>query len=355
MLDVEDVNNIKKIGEYKTHSLRELLNIDSYIIGIREGDNFSYGNYEYTLEIYSLINESEIELKGQMTFMVDSHFFDEGMKIFTDNKDNIFCSLDIRDKRAIYMVNCTAPTAPYIAANYTKETLELEGKDFIRAYRFHENYLYALIADYDNSNCTISIYNITNPITPVKINDLGFPIEYDLDDFYIDESTIYCEYKTKINDDLQNNLAIYDISNVNNPQLIEEMNNIININSIIFQGDYVFLNDWTIIQIYEKNADKTLKFKKWFHPEIRLRLDENLGYGKLYGENIFYSRLSTEQSRTFTIINIENPLYPDEIQVFGPTIDISIQASIAIHWIIAEIFLASILVIIIKKKKYLQR
>ncbi|NPE08008.1 MAG: hypothetical protein GNW80_06985 [Asgard group archaeon] len=346
MMDVEDVNNIKIIGEFNTHSYRELLNLDSYIIGIRHGDNFSYGFYEYTLEILSIMNDSEIALQGQMTFVVDDHFFNPKMRIFTDNKDNIFCSLDMRDKRAIYLIDCTNPTAPYMATNYSKEILELEGEDFIRNYKFHENYLYALIADSDNFNCTISTYNITNPLTPVKINDLDFPTDYDLDDFYFDESAIYCKYHT--NEYTQHNLAIYDINNRSNPQLIVEINNIAKVNSIVFQGDYVYLNDWTSIQIYEKKADKTLEYKKEFQPEIKVNLHDGLDRGKLYGEMIFYSRLSVEPARTFTIINIQDPLNPVEIQVFGPATN---QVSIEFNWMIAEIFLVSILVLITKKKK----
>lgn len=350
MMDVEDVNNITIIGKYKTHSFRELLNFDSYIFGIREGDSFNFSYYEYTLEIFSIINDGEIALQGQMTFVVDDWFFNPNMRIFTDNKDNIFCSLDMRYKRAIYLVNCTNPTAPYIAANYTKEILELEGEDFIRYYKFNENYLYATIADSGNYNCTISTYNITNPLAPVKINDLDFPIDYSLNDFYFDESIIYCPYDTHIDKELQNNLAIYDINNRSYPQLIDEINDIDNINSMVFQVDYIYLNDWTNIQIYEKKADKTLEYKKMFQPEMRIRLHENLGYGKLYGEKIFYSRVSEEPARTFTIINIQDPLNPVEIQVFGPATKTN-QVSIEFNWMIAEIFLVSILVLITKKKK----
>ena len=89
----------------------------------------------------------------------------------------------------------------------------------------------------------------------MKINDLDFPIDYSLNDFYFDESIIYCPYDTHIDKELQNNLAIYDINNRSYPQLIDEINDIDNINSMVFQVDYIYLNDWTNIQIYEKKAE----------------------------------------------------------------------------------------------------
>jgi hypothetical protein len=256
----------------------------------------------------------------------------------------------MRYKRAIYLVNCTKPVAPYIAANYSKEILELEGEDFIRSYKFDENFLYTTIADSGNFNCTISSYNITNPLAPVKINDLEFPLDYSINDFYIDDSIIYCPFDIHIDKDIQNNLAIYDINNRSNPQLIEKIYDIDNINSMVSYGNYIYLNDWTDIQIYEQKADKTLVYKKMFQPEMRLGLHENLGYGKLYGEKIFYSRISEEPSRTFTIIDIHKPLNPVEIQIFGIG-KYTNQLLIEFKWIIVEIFLVSILVLITKKKK----
>lgn len=349
MMDVEDVNIISKIEEYNTHSYNEIINFDSYIIGVRKGDNFEYDFNEYTLEILSIINKTKFTLQGEMTFMTEDSHLSPNMNIFTDNRDNIFCSLFIRDQSAIYAVNCTNPTSPYLAANYSKTILEVKGDDFIRKYRIHESYLYTLIADYDDFNCTISTYNITNPLVPVKINDLSFPADYDLSDFFIDYSIIYCYYD--IDGYTHRNLAIYDINNRTNPQLIDEMIDINKTNSMIFHGDYVYLNDWSCIHIFEKKTDKTLEYKEVFYPEIKNRFHDYLGRGKLYdNDKIFYSRSSSEPTRTFTIIDIKNPLNPVEIQVFGLG-DKTFQAVIEFNWIVLEIFLVSIVVLTIRKKK----
>lgn len=344
IFDVQNVNQISKIDEYKLDKFTKIINYENVIFAIKNANPINSTHSEISLQILEFDENNRFEKLGEFPIIRETMGLLSGDMHLPERRDGKtywYQKEMCNGEPCILMVNCTERTNPDLVMRYTQAMLNL---DYLWSFKFYEDTL-CFLTEKENLLQFI-LYNISLPTKPEKISQ-WIPVHQTHTDYYIKGSLLYHVFNNNSKDW---GIDIYNISHSETPKYLSSIHTENKIYDIVFSSNYLYLNILSKILIYEQQSDNTLVLKGTFYPDIQSIYHDAICHGISTSNRLYYSRRSSSLARVFSVINTSNPLKLTEV-VFGSPFSTNL-VSLSKILIIGE--LSTILVVgyfFIKKKK----
>jgi len=310
ILDVQNVNKICKIDEYKLDEFSKMINFENVIFATKNAKPINSTHSEISLQILEFDENNRFEKLSEFPIIRETlGIFSGDMHLpeRSDGKTYWYQKEKYNDEACIVMVNCTERTNPDLVMRYTKAMLDL---DDLWGFKFYKDIMCTLTEKEDQLQFVI--YNISNPIEPKKISQ-WIPIHQSNTNYYIRDSLLYHAFNNNSEDW---GIDIYNITHSEGPKYLSSIHTENKVNDIVFSGNYLYLNILSKILIYEQQLDNTLELKGSFNTDIQDIYHEAICHGIGTSNRLYYSRKSGSLERVFSVIDTSNPLKLTET-VFG--------------------------------------
>ena len=344
IIDVQNVNQICKIDEYKLDEFDKMINFENVTFAIKRPKPINSTHSEISLQILDFDENNRFEKLSEFPIIRETlGIFSGDMHLpeRSDGKTYWYQKEKYNDEACIVMVNCTDRTNPDLVMRYTKAMLDL---DDLWGFKFYKDIMCTLTEKEDQLQFVI--YNISNPIEPKKISQ-WIPIHQSNTNYYIKDSLLYHAFNNNSEDW---GIDIYNIAHSEGPKYLSSIHTENKVLDIVFSGSYLYINILSKILIYEQQLDNTLELKGSFNTDIQDIYHEAICHGIGTANRLYYCRRSSSLERVFSVIDTSNPLKLTET-VFGPPFSTNL-VSLPKILIIGE--LTAVLVVyffIIKKKR----
>lgn len=313
IIDTEDLNQINKIGEYNADEFEQITNNGNVVCATEKANSINSTHSEVNMQILEFNKKNQLEKSG--VFPIIREEGSNSDKHLLDREDGTLYWLQkevYNNTYSILVINCTERTSPNFVTRYTTTLLELD-YDSLFDFRIYEDLMYTLTSK--ESITTLALYDISQLTEPEKLGQM-IPLHQSHTRLHIKDSFLCQAYR---DNDSNCGVDFYNISNPSLPKYQSSIHAEEFISNIFFSGNYLYigLQDAKIL-IYEQQLNANFTLKESFDLEIKSELNEYIGNGIIDSNRLYFYRYTDSLARTFSVVDISNPLQLTET-IFGPT------------------------------------